>query len=836
MFGRFSALLFLLLLAEDSNFTNGSVFEVKKFGKLKACVSDKTVAFVKKPENKQDFTKVDVVDLDGNPVLPPDAKYDCNLVIENGCQSWEWKSGWKSSLNTENSLDPYPMVTDFRWHDLPTYFPSKKFESKITIRHQYFKLHFSILAHDSAQFLLTNDSTFEKGYRAVIDGWGNTHQSELQYCTAIYNANLERWPICEVKLKIVQNQIILDGGKNWVHAEVKSEQQSPGEIEYRAMTNTLTINFPDYRKNNYRTENYLSFRTNEEGLFKLHKYNVLLPFESSKLMELALKSDLPNAFCIDFVFLTTMEISEGNQAFEIEIKNARRNVIFNENIITTRKNEWTTARIFRNDIKLRKDWTITLTAHTRELVIGGIKFCKEGFMVYKPKIENPNHCQSLVKEADTTAEQVTDHFTKIWSEPIDCKKLFGGDCVGFQLCHQEEYCACYAGYQGNNCEDQCHGTMFGLNCSQFSQRKCFKENLFPTNGTCREGCAAGYSLPDCIDGCTGNKYGINCYNTSSKKCLNNDINRVDGSCLQGCADGYYPPCEKACERNSYGKNCGNTSYKNCKDDLFNHVDGSCLKGCKEGYSFPDCINECEGNSYGVNCSKTSTKHCFGAKLNRATGNCLNGCEDGYSFPACEKECNGAAYGKNCLKISERKCLGGKYSSKDGRCREGCAYGYREPDCIKECNEGWYGKNCAEKSNRSCLHGNYSRTNGLCLEGCQNRYIYPDCEKEIQTATPQLKMKNSDKITLDIASSLKDTSGITDIIIQYKKTYEVQWTNISERRISSAHEKYSLSNLKPNTNYEIRFALFENDAVKYPENFLPGKQLKFWTKCRPIGKN
>ncbi|XP_065344143.1 receptor-type tyrosine-protein phosphatase alpha-like [Cloeon dipterum] len=530
------------------------------------------------------------------------------------------------------------MVTDFRWNDLPTYFTHGKFQSKIPTQ-EYFRLHFSILANDSAQFLFTNDSTFENGYRAVIDGWGNTHQSELQYCTAIYNANLEKWPICEIKLKIVQNQIILDGGKNWVHAEVKSEQQSPGEIEYRALTNTLTINFPDYRKNNYRTENYLSFRTNEEGLLKLHKYNVLLPFESSKLMELALESDLPNTLCIDFVFLTTMQISQGNQAFKIEIKNAQKIVIFNENIITRRKNEWTTARIFRNDIKLRKDWTITLTAHTRDLVIGGIKFCKEGFTVYKPKIENQNHCQSLVKETDTTEQVAVSNVKKIWSELIDCKKLFGEDCSGTRLCYQEGYCACFAGYQGNNCESQCLGTMFGLNCSQFSQRKCFKENFFPTNGTCREGCAAGYSLPDCIDGCTGNKYGINCYKTSSKKCLNNDINRVDGSCLQGCADGYYPPCEKACERNSYGKNCGNTSYKNCKDDQFNHVDGSCLKGCKEGYSFPDCINECEGNSYGVNCSKTSTKHCFGAKLNRATGNCLNGCEDGYSFPACEKGTN-----------------------------------------------------------------------------------------------------------------------------------------------------------------------------------------------------
>ncbi|XP_065344142.1 receptor-type tyrosine-protein phosphatase alpha-like [Cloeon dipterum] len=473
-------------------------------------------------------------------------------------------------------------------------------------------------------------------------------------------------------------------------------QQSFNEINYRAPTNSLTINLFDSKSIN-QVMNVLSFRTNEEGLFKLHKYNVLLPFESLKSMELPLKSDLPNAFCIDVVFLTTMQISQGNQAFKIEIKNAQKIVIFNENIITRRKNEWTTARIFRNDIKLRKDWTITLTAHTRELVIGGIKFCKEGFTVYKPKIENPNHCQSLVKETDTTEQVAISHVQKIWSELIDCNKLFGEDCSGTRLCYQEGYCACFAGYQGNNCAFQCHGTMFGLNCSQFTERKCFNESFSPINGTCREGCAAGYSLPDCIDECTGDKYGKNCHKTSTKKCLNNEINHVDGKCLKGCADGYYPPiCEKACTKKKFGPNCSKTN------------------------------------------------------------------------------------------------------------------------------------------DRKCFNGNFSRKNGSCLDGCIKGYVYPECQRKIQTVTPKVKRVGYEMVTLDLLASLNGTVNISQILIEYEiSSHSQDWANERLEYLPNELKEYSISNLKSKTQYTIRFTLFEKDAMKHTQNFLPGNNLSFITECKPL---
>ncbi|CAB3388806.1 Hypothetical predicted protein [Cloeon dipterum] len=222
MLGRFAVPLFLLLLAKELKSADGYVFPIRKGGFVTACVSEETpLAFVKDFQVKNDATTVDVVDLDGNAI--PLADHDCNLVREGGCDKWNL-NGWEKERNTRGS---FPMVTDYRWNDLPRNFASEMFKKKIKItKKQNTKMYFSILAHDSAQFLFTSDSTLDSGCNAVIDGWQSEHKSVLRNCHKI-NSYLDTvtgnvWPSCGEVYQSIADHDVLGEGKKWKKTFISS--------------------------------------------------------------------------------------------------------------------------------------------------------------------------------------------------------------------------------------------------------------------------------------------------------------------------------------------------------------------------------------------------------------------------------------------------------------------------------------------------------------------------------------------------------------------------------------------------------------------------------------
>ncbi|XP_065347291.1 uncharacterized protein LOC135944354 [Cloeon dipterum] len=155
--------------------------------------------------------------------------------------------------------------------------------------------------------------------------------------------------------------------------------------------------------------------------------------------------------------------------------------------------EWIEQRITSTSLTLKKGMIVWLVAHFADLVIGGIKFCKE-----EPTAPIVSNCYAFGEEK-TTLGTNKNHFTNLLNTLSDCRK-FGGDCAGYQLCSNHENglnCSCFAGFSGKNCNTTCQGKNFGLNCASTSNKHCLNDEIDRAYGDCIRGCALGYEPPNC---------------------------------------------------------------------------------------------------------------------------------------------------------------------------------------------------------------------------------------------------------------------------------------------------------------------------------------------------
>ncbi|CAB3368676.1 Hypothetical predicted protein [Cloeon dipterum] len=502
MLGRFAVSIFLLLLAREFKSTDGYVFSIRNGGNknVTACVSDETpIAFVRNFQSINDTVTVTIVDLNGNSI--PLVDHDCNLVQEYGCGKWNLKE-WIKESNIKNSTDQYPMVTDYRWNDLPVTLTMGVFKGKINVaKKQNFKMHFSILAHDSAQFLVTEDPTLGSGLNAVIDGWGNNHKSVLRYCPIINDTlstdNNIYYPSCENYLVEKKDFDVLHAGRKWAHVTLEINLEKQIENDLFDIEDHVNIKVSS-KKEREKLENgdyYVSTRSTRKkrGLFKTHKYSIIRPIKASSSMEVQLERDSTSSFCVDVVFLTNTRVKVGN-IFSVEVLTASGK-IFDESVESADYNsKWRTVRFGKGDIKPKKGWKIKLTANDKSLVVGGIKFCKEGHLVTKTTMIYVDDCYPLEKPAQTRNPN-TSHFNELLYKLGNCK-LNGGNCSGDQLCSKEN-CKCFAGYTGAYCTEPCTGVKFGVNCSDTYDRNCLNGTFSPVNGRCLNGCNKGYVYPEC---------------------------------------------------------------------------------------------------------------------------------------------------------------------------------------------------------------------------------------------------------------------------------------------------------------------------------------------------
>ncbi|XP_065345279.1 uncharacterized protein LOC135942868 [Cloeon dipterum] len=504
MFGQLTVPLFLLLLAKELQSTDGYVFPITKEGFVTACVSDETpVAFVKNYQSRNDDdTTVDVVDLNGNAI--PLADHDCNLVREGGCEKWNL-NGWEKQRNTRGS---FPMVTDYRWNDFPVIFVNELYaENTIKItNNQNTKMYFSILAHEAAQFLFTSDSTLDSGCNAVIDAWQSEHKSVIRDCHKISGyldtTTSNVWPSCGEVYQSIAGRAVLKEGKKWAHATLEITIDEDDTSNSLNIQENIYIKFSAHSsciRGNRAGDFSVSFRSSKrrKGLFKRHDYSIIRPVEASNSMEVQLEEDSTSSFCVDVVFLTNERITSGNKIFSVEVVDATGSKIFDKTVQSADNYlKWTTERFGARDITPKKGWKIKLTAHDKSLVIGGVKFCKEGDLVTKTKMSYVTDCYPLVQRAENQTADKND-YNRLLYQLGECK-VFGGNCEGYKSCHSQDNCTCFAGYRGDQCTC-CPGRTFGKDCSETSSRFCFDEKFSNIDGTCLLGCVSGYRYPECLE-------------------------------------------------------------------------------------------------------------------------------------------------------------------------------------------------------------------------------------------------------------------------------------------------------------------------------------------------
>ncbi|CAB3383776.1 Hypothetical predicted protein [Cloeon dipterum] len=429
MLGLQQLSLFLLLFGK----AQGDLISVRKENETVACVTsdfEHAMAFVKKPVNDADFTRVEYLDVTGEPVMM--TKYDCNLITDN-CTRWNRikdrdVQGWILSGNMIGNL-----ITDYRWNDLPTHFINatsfrEEFE-KIGPIHATF--HFSILAKEEVEILVaggSHDNAEQKSYVAIFKD---------KIVSGIQQLKDKIWQRSPANQNTIEEKNILHGGKKWTPVTVVVGAQNSTSASNRAGQVIFHVKRSACGSNSC----VLHFNSTGEMLFKIHQYRTLYSSKINSTMDLDVLEDI-NGFCVDIVFYYNEKVL--NKAFELTIMQGNKVMQrFSKNADPSKRQKWLTSRFQDNALKLKKNWKIGLTAATAGVDIGAIKFCAGGDSnIIKPKGKNMESCHLLAASDPNPTPK--ERLTQVANNFSICAAL-GGNCSEFSACGDGGECVCFAG-------------------------------------------------------------------------------------------------------------------------------------------------------------------------------------------------------------------------------------------------------------------------------------------------------------------------------------------------------------------------------------------------------
>lgn len=225
-------------------------------------------------------------------------------------------------------------------------------------------------------------------------------------------------------------------------------------------------------------------------------------------------------------------------------------------------------------------------------------------------------------------------------------------------------CECFAGWQGEDCQETCPSGRFGNGC----RHKCLCVNASRCDrrdGNCA--CRSGWTGSKCEVPCPAGLFGTNCHHHCA--CHNEAVcDPVNGRCL--CPPGF----------------TGKTTSQPI--NLFNEANVLFWTGSQ-------CHVPCPAGSHGPDCSRVCS--CFNSgKCHHVDGKC--DCASGFFGEKCENECPENMHGKGCTQKCD--CVHAKScDKKTGICR--CETGWTGQHCIDPCPSGYYGDYCNNKC--ECEH-------------------------------------------------------------------------------------------------------------------------------------
>ncbi|XP_059481022.1 receptor-type tyrosine-protein phosphatase C-like isoform X2 [Neocloeon triangulifer] len=495
---KLGKIIFLLVFftCGSKNGAQGYLIAIKNGQYVEVCLTDEI--------NGSDK---DLLDSNGYPLIL--AGHDCNLVVENGCESWNIE-GTYLTPNIQNGYDLYPPVDDFRLIDIPIITNNKdeliraaSFKSSEDAR-----LRFSVLASSSAQFLMSNSEKHEEGYIIVLDGWGDRHRSSIRYCKPFPVTGSGQ---CE-ELTNIDNMPLLKNGNVWI----------PVTLEYRKTQQMVSVNVgnltsffqakitqKDYLNVEAKNYEYAVTLNLAAGIFqgngklKFHQYKVLMPSKKFSKIRTSVKNirgTLP--ICVDVIFWLSSDekFIRNKEVFSMTVSRQNSPIFIGNGKFNGKKNEWKKVR-FTSENRIQSGDVIELTFLDTKLTIGGIRFCAKdtkGDLNIKPK-HDIQSCD-IFSPMGTSKSREGSHkkLVEVTSNNKICQYIGFASCVGLKACDGNEECACFPSFSGHFCKNGCAAKKYGWNCSFKSNKSCEGDEI-NYNGSCSRGCLPGYRRLHCLD-------------------------------------------------------------------------------------------------------------------------------------------------------------------------------------------------------------------------------------------------------------------------------------------------------------------------------------------------
>ncbi|CAB3383255.1 Hypothetical predicted protein [Cloeon dipterum] len=405
-------------ITEDSQLISqkiqGDLISIKRGNETAACITsnfESAVAFVKTPDAINDFTKVEYLDSKGKPLLM--SQYDCDLV-QDTCNKWEKKSDdgniWSSSLNTGS------FITDYRWNDLPLLSSDRK----IKFTKDSSPFHFSILSKRKVKI-------------EVSDG-RETNETTIHFCGQKDSPLIQISDVNENLVKVTDKmkKVLHDCG-TWTHVAIITDRPKSA-LRIVENENRLLLAFRGFKNQCGNFNCSISFGNDKELLVKIHKFKELKPNSKNSTITLEVNQTTVG-FCVDVVFFCEMSVT--GTIFDLKITQGDKVVqTFTQNAEI--RNKWVTRRFENENLKLNATWKLKLKAETRNIRIGGIRFCAGGdYNTVKPNGNNMESCHLLaVNDPKSTTQE---KLTKVAGDVILCQAL-GGNCAGLRACGENGTC------------------------------------------------------------------------------------------------------------------------------------------------------------------------------------------------------------------------------------------------------------------------------------------------------------------------------------------------------------------------------------------------------------
>ncbi|CAB3384260.1 Hypothetical predicted protein [Cloeon dipterum] len=391
-----------------------------------------------------------------------------------------------------NKYGNYPPVSDFRWHDLPVY--SKRIKSLLLTedirKNQSANSHYSMLTTNGGYEVII-------GKKSLVNALNLTKNIPEEEVNEILNRTIQEYPDLGHFFELNRNLDYLPRG-------------SPRRALWHIMTLNYSANIAKLEMIVYQEGRPILISSNVmdmdvfiptilfsgSSLVKKHAYDVLVPENTNTWMEREIDIKEASPFCVDVVYLMKNELNSPESPLNVTLtmQNGQTEHFTHNEASKKADATWQVARFENRQRRFKGKMTIRLSVGSKDLEIGGIKFCTGGDLMVVPTDHGEQYnCQIF---SDQPPKTLRENYKKVATNSKICERLGKKDCSELRAGRY-----CFAGYSGGRCQTPCPDNNFGVNCAEiYPAGRCVNDEFSRKDGSCNVACGNGtFSFPLCIN-------------------------------------------------------------------------------------------------------------------------------------------------------------------------------------------------------------------------------------------------------------------------------------------------------------------------------------------------